>query len=127
MGSNVLLLIWSSKSDPFLTRFNNRLETNTEMFLAIITYHLICFTDFIPEKGDGLNTRVLMGFSFISWVCLLVAINLTFVFAELLRVFRLNMYKKYKIFLKKHYPAKLKVLLEKEHEERMKSNKSIAF
>ena len=78
MGSNILFLIWSAKAMAFLLPFNNKMDLNTEMFLAIITYHMFCFTDFIQIKD--LKTRVLMGYSFIFWVCLLVLINLLFVF-----------------------------------------------
>jgi hypothetical protein len=84
MLCNILLLIWSAKAEPFKTRFDNKMELNTEMFLAVITFHLICFTDFIPEAGDGLKTRVQVGYSFILWVCLLVFVNLYFVGKELM-------------------------------------------
>ena len=93
MGSNILLLIWSAKSTPYKNPFNNKMELNTEMFLAIITFHLLCFTDFIPEKGDGLQTRVQMGLSFIFWVCCLVIVNLYFVIKEMTKLFRYKMIK----------------------------------
>lgn len=80
MACNIIFLVWSAKAMAFLHPFNNKMDLNTEMFLAIITYHMLCFTDFIQLKGDGLKTRVLMGYSFILWVCLLVLINLIFVF-----------------------------------------------
>ena len=54
MGCNILLLIWSAKAEAYKNPFNNKMELNTEMFLAIITYHMLCFTDFIPEAGTGL-------------------------------------------------------------------------
>ena len=112
MGCNILLLIWKAKAQAFLIPFNNKLDLNTEMFLAILTYHLLCFTDFIPEKGDGLKVRAQMGYSFIIWVCLLVTINLFFVFEEMGRVFRWSIIKRYRIYLKKHNPEKLKAILE---------------
>ena len=93
MGCNILMLIWAAKSQPYLNKFNNKMELNTEMFLAIITYHLLCFTDFIPEKGGGLKIRAQMGYSFIFWVCMLVLINLLFLFKELGKVFRWRMIK----------------------------------
>jgi hypothetical protein len=83
MGCNILLLIWSTSSRPYKNQFNNKMEMNTEMFMAIITFHMLCFTDFIPEKGDGLKIRIQMGYSFIFWVCTLVVINLYFVFKDM--------------------------------------------
>lgn len=85
MLCNILLLIWSAKSKPFKSNFDNKMELNTEMFLAIITFHLICFTDFVPEAEEGLKTRAQMGYSFILWVCLLVVVNLYFVALELFK------------------------------------------
>lgn len=94
------------------------MELNTEMFLAIITYHMLCFTDFIPERGDGLAARVLMGKSFILWVAALMAVNLYFVFKELGRLSKLKWIKKYRIWLRKYDPTRFKIQQEAREEEK---------
>lgn len=111
MGINTLLLIWSASARPYKAPFNNKMELNTEMFLAIIAFHLLCFTDFVPEnaKVGNIMARVFMGYSFILWVCILVAVNLYFVLKEILKVFRWKMIVKYRKFLLKHYPERFKV------------------
>jgi hypothetical protein len=91
------------------------MELNTEMFMAIITFHMICFTDFIPERNPysgsekGLEARVQVGYSFIFWVCLLVAINIYFVQEEAVRMFKIRMIKRYRIFLLKYRPEQFKI------------------
>jgi flagellar biosynthesis/type III secretory pathway M-ring protein FliF/YscJ len=59
------------------------------MFLAIVCYHLLTFTDYIPQK----ETQYLMGKSFMLWIVLLLAINLFFVVKEIFRLFSLNVRK----------------------------------
>ena len=82
--------------------------------MAIITFHLICFTDFIPEKNPysgtvhGLEARVEMGYSFIFWVSMLVAINIYFVQETAVKMFRLRMIKKYRLLLLKYRPEQFK-------------------
>lgn len=109
MGCNILLLIWSAQARAYKNSFMNKMEINTEMFMAIITFHMLCFTDFIPEKGDGLHARILMGYSFIIWVCLLVIINLYFVFKEMGRMFLYKIIKRYRKFLLKYRPEEFKI------------------
>ena len=98
-----------------LFRSDNKMELNTEMFMAIITFHMLCFTDFIPERNPysgsehGLEARVDMGYSFIFWVCMLVAINIYFVQEEAVKLFKYKMIKKYRLFLLKYRPDKFKI------------------
>ena len=75
------------------------MELNTEMFLAIVTFHMLCFTDFIPEAGNGLETRVQMAYSYIFWVMMLVSINIIFIVKELGKFFKYRAFKKYRILL----------------------------
>ena len=86
MLANLLLMIWSAKAQPFKARFDNTMELTTEMFLALITFHLVCFTDFIPESN--LEARLTMGTSFILSVCALIVVHLYFVGKEMFKVFR---------------------------------------
>lgn len=90
LGANILAMIYQGLTMQFKKRFTNRLELNTEMFLATITYHLVTFTDFVPAAGGGMKARTTMGYSFITWVSLLTFINLCFVMVELYRKFRLK-------------------------------------
>ena len=113
MGCNILLLIWSVKASAYKNNFLNKLEMNTEMFIAIITFHLLTFTDFVPE----IQTRVLMGYSFIFWVLMLVVINLYFVFKEMGKVFMYKMIKRYRLFLMKYRPEAFREHQLKRNEE----------
>ena len=101
---NTFLLIWSATARSYKNPFNNKLELNTEMFLSIITFHLICFTDFIPD----ILYRKEMGYSFIFWVSCLVLINMYFVLKEIIRVFRLHFIKRYRLYLLKNRPELFK-------------------
>ena len=94
MLANLLLMIWSAKAQPFKARFDNTMELNTEMFLALITFHLVCFTVFIPESN--LEARLMMGTSFILSVCGLIVVNSYFVVIEMLKSFKYNAIKKYR-------------------------------
>ena len=122
---NTLLLIWSANARSYKNPFNNKMELNTEMFLAIITFHLLCFTDFIPEKGNGIQTRVQMGFSFIFWVSSLVMVNLYFVAKEITKLFRLKMIKRYRLYLLRNRPDQFKENQEKRLEEILNENERI--
>jgi hypothetical protein len=124
MGINILLLIWSASARPYLNQFNNKMEINTEMFLAIIAYHLLCFTDWVPEdaKSFGIMTRVMMGYSFICWVAILVAVNLYFILGEILKITKWKMIVKYRKFLLKHFPEKFKIHQEQRFAEFKKTH-----
>jgi hypothetical protein len=117
MGCNILLLIWSVTARAYKNPFLNKMEMNTEMFMAVITFHLLCFTDFIPEKGGGLQVRIQMGYSFIFWVCMLVTINLFVVFKEMGRLFKYKLMKRYRMFLLKYRPEAFKDDLKERNEK----------
>ena len=91
MASNIVFLIVSGTAEAYYVPFSNKMELNTEMFIAIITYHLMAFSDFIPiNVTGGLKTRTTMGYSFIFWVSILISINLYFALGSLLNHFRLK-------------------------------------
>ena len=79
------------------------------MFIAIISYHLICFTDFIPANEDGLDARNKMGYSFVAWVVLMTASNLYFLIKEFGMQFKLAIIKKYNQHKKQYQSMKTKV------------------
>jgi hypothetical protein len=68
------------------------MELNTEMFLGIITLHLVVFTDFVFDK----DVQYEFGKSYIVWIALLLLINLCFVAQELYRQFKLYLYKQWR-------------------------------
>lgn len=79
------------------------------MFIAIISYHLICFTDFIPANEDGLEARNKMGYSFVGWVVLMTTTNLYFLVKEFGKQFKLNAIKKFNQHKKQFHSMKTKV------------------
>jgi hypothetical protein len=93
MFLNILILIYLGFTNANCSKLDYILSLNTEMFMAIVCYHLIAFTDFVPNK----ETQYLMGKSFMVWICLLLAINLNFVFKEIYRLFKLISIKKLKL------------------------------
>ena len=76
------------------------MDLNTEMFLALVTFHLICFTDFIPESN--LDARLTMGTSYILSVSGLVAVNLYFVGQEIYKKFKYRAIKRFRQHLLKN-------------------------
>ena len=109
LGCNIVFLIYFGSTQVYYVPLMNRLEFNTEMFIAIISYHLITFTDFVSPKGDGLKTRVLMGYSFIFFVSLLVFVNLYFVFKIAVNTFKLKGIRLYRRYLLKYKPEEFKI------------------
>ena len=71
--------------------------------MAIVCYHLLTFTDNIPDK----EIQYSMGRSLMFWISLLLIINLYFVLKESFRLFKLNMQKrKNQGFIKSFMPSK---------------------
>ena len=50
MLTNLFMLIILAYSDSFNSRHSKRMALTTELFMAIISYHLIVFTNFVPDK-----------------------------------------------------------------------------
>ena len=94
MLTNVYMLIYVAKSDSFMTPFDRRMAMMTEVFLAAVTFHLIVFTDFVPDK----DTQYFMGFSFMFWIISLLVINISFVVIEIFRLFKLKMIQKWNVY-----------------------------
>ena len=67
----------------------------TEIFLAAVCFHLIIFTDFVPDK----DIQFFMGFSFMFFIICLLGINIFFVVKEMFRLFKLKMIKKWKLYI----------------------------
>ena len=91
------MLTYLAKSDSFMTPFDRRMAMLTELFLAAVCFHLIMFTDFVPDK----DIQYSMGFSFMFWIISLLAINVFFVGKEMFRLFKLKMIKKWKVYVHK--------------------------
>ena len=108
-GCNIVWLIYKGKSRPFKTPFKNKLELNTEMFFAVISYHLVCFTDFISRTRGGLKARYDMGYSFMVWTGILIVINFTIIFIEFGRKIRLYGIKNYYKLMKRFNPDTYKI------------------
>ena len=87
MLTNLFMLTYLAKSASFITRHDFRMCMVTELFLAAVCFHLIMFTDFVPDK----DIQYFMGFSFMAFICGLLAINIFFVGTEMFRLWKLKM------------------------------------
>jgi hypothetical protein len=61
---------------PFIRKSDNRTELYNEFTTLVVNYHLMCFTDFVPD----VNTRELLGMSLVYVTGGNLLVNLLFVF-----------------------------------------------
>lgn len=58
--------------EPYKNLISNNLDLMNESFVILLIYHMLAFTDFVPD----LNTRQNVGISLIALTCLDIMINL---------------------------------------------------
>lgn len=63
MFSNLLIVIYQASYEPFITRLKNNMELFNEVCITIITFHICCYSDFMPSE----ESKVLMGWSMIAF------------------------------------------------------------
>jgi steroid 5-alpha reductase family enzyme len=52
MYFNIFVLIYVAQTWPFRSPYTNKMELGTEFFVICVTFHLLTFTDWVPEKAD---------------------------------------------------------------------------
>ena len=97
---NLLNFVYLGNIEPYKLRRKNKIELFNETCVALIGLHLPCFTDWLPDE----NLQYFVGYSLISFVLLLIFVNMCFVSTELARVIKmlvLNQMKKTKTNIKR--------------------------
>lgn len=73
--SMTFMIIYVGLSNCYISKTHNFFEQFNEFFVAITTYHLMCFADFIKDE----STLEIMGLSLISCVSFNLIVNLSFI------------------------------------------------
>lgn len=60
----IVLIIVGGLTNPLKTRYESNMFYFNEVKLIFIMYHIVCFTDFIPDP----ETRFLVGYSCILFI-----------------------------------------------------------
>ena len=79
---------------PFDTRFRRRIDLFNEFSILLITWHMMCFTDFVLSS----DTQWLVGWSMIFCICLNAFVNISIVLGVGSRLIYLVCYKYYKLY-----------------------------
>jgi len=93
MYLSIAVMIAIGLSEPLETKKLNRIEMFNEAFVMFAIYHLVIFTDFVPD----IETKYLMGWSCIAVTSFNMLVNLTIVFIETM----VDLHHKLKRWLKK--------------------------
>ena len=97
---NLLNIVYLGNIEPYKLRRKNKIELFNETCVTLIGLNLPCFTDWLPDE----NLQYFVGYSLISFVLLLIFVNMCFVSTELTRVIKmlvLNQMKKTKTNIKR--------------------------
>ncbi len=90
------MIIYITYVKPFQLPLLNRLEMFNEYSILVATYHLYCFTDFVPDP----ETQYQMGWSIIVVTILNMAVNILFMMYMTFGALKMAFYKiKYKYAL----------------------------
>ena len=68
------MVIYLIYFEPMESKFSNRMETFNECTCVLLMYHIMCFSDFVPEA----ETRSSLGISFIVCIFGNVTVHLFF-------------------------------------------------
>jgi len=102
----LISLVYFGKYMPMKTRKKNRIEWINDNLVDLLTLHMFCFSDWVPD----METQYMVGFSMIAIIALMILINMGLVFGEFLRVVRL-VFMKYMNRFKAKFPTKKEIYL----------------
>lgn len=97
----IIILQWSNLLD---SKFATNMETFNEVITLFILYHLMCFSDFVPEP----ETRAEMGRVFIGIMCFYCIVHLYFMFGDVIRKLWNKIRSKYYTRKRKKHAAKMR-------------------
>ena len=72
------MIIYLTYFRPMKSNFKNKIEIYNECTCVVLMYHLMCFSDFVPNA----STRSELGKSFIFFIFLNVSVHLFFMLKE---------------------------------------------
>ena len=72
--ATISLLMWQQ---PYQSQARNRMETVEELSILVIMYHIICFTEWMPD----LDIRYYLGYSVVFCVAgqLIIIVSITYI------------------------------------------------
>ena len=94
------VIIFTGYIEPFKGKSISFFEIFNEVFISIMNYHLLCFTDIVTLQ----STRNLLGWSIIGCITFNLLVNMSFIMFNAIK----DAYLEYRL---KYYQYKLKMLL----------------
>ena len=73
--SNLASCVYYGKVKPFQTRFQTYLNLFNELLVTIVTWHMMLFTDFVPDQ----DIQYMLGWSMIIVICLNGLVNIVII------------------------------------------------
>ena len=74
--SNLFMMIYQGSFGPFKNPLRNKVESMNEIFIAICSYHMMLYSEWVLSQQVQFN----YGWSQIFFMILLITVNLIFVF-----------------------------------------------
>ena len=109
-----LLALW-----PLEKNRDNKLEVYNEITILLLLYHLMCFSDMVPEH----QIRYSIGYSYIVCACTDICLHLVLILRENIRNVRLKIKKK--IYERKR--AKKSIMTEYKEETKVEMSRELGF
>ena len=104
--SNLLVLVYHGLAEPFMTRTARRLDYFNEACLALITYFLFMYSDFLPDE----DLKYLIGWAQVVLLGINIFVNCYGVLKTMLKdtynLIKLNLYKLWRKLKPKQKPPK---------------------
>lgn len=72
---NMFVIMYQVLNKPLDSKLKNQIETANEIFIGIITFHMLFFTDWIPK----FESQYALGWSMIIWTFACIVFNILFI------------------------------------------------
>lgn len=115
MVLNSLYIMFYAGQLPHWEKKRGKLECFNEFMIIVMSYHMICFSEFNLE----VDSRFVMGYSFIAFVLLIILVNLIYMIHD-----SVLKYRRRKSYKQKMALVKIKLQLAEKLKDKMKKKKS---
>jgi hypothetical protein len=95
---NLSMLMYQGHHLPLLTKFTNIIECMNEWLIVVVTWHLMLYTDFVPE----LQFQYVIGWSHVGFISISMFINVLVVFyfsGKYIRLLAIKYFRRMKNFI----------------------------
>jgi hypothetical protein len=86
----LLVYIYNIHARPFEEPDLNRLEIFNEITILISAYHLLAFTDWIPDSEEYSHIHENFGISMLTFTAINVIVNTSIMFVKTVKKLRMN-------------------------------------